>query len=207
MRMRSVVIWSLVALFSILATADGSSRIVETDELLWFLDRPIGWGDFQGKPPVHAESTGQAAEIHTAIRWHLELVIEYDCQQYLWKAIVNRGSLVATNTMDPTLSWVVPGRRTNTALRHEQGHFDLNEVYRRKLQKALPALAAEGDTAESARHALQGLIDKTSEETLNQLAETEERYDEETCHGTDLQGQAAWNQAIDAWLGDPDLAP
>ena len=175
--------------------------------MLWLPDRPIGWGDFQGKPPVHAKSTGHAAEIHTTIRWHLELVMEYDCQHSLWKAVVNRSSLVVTNTMDPTLSWVIPGRKTNTALRHEQGHFDLNEVYCRKLQKALPPLAAEGATAELARHALQGLIDKTSEGILAQLAETQERYDEETCHGTDLQEQVAWDQAINVWLADPGLAP
>lgn len=181
--------------------------LVVMGELPWSSDRPIGWDDFQGCPPGHAETIPQVAEIHTTIRWHLELVVEYDCQHYLWKAVVNRGSLVVTNTMDPSLSWVAPGKRSNAILNHEQGHFDLNEVYRRKLQNALLPLEAEGDSAELARQTLQGLIGKTSEEILDQLAKTQERYDEETCHGTDLQVQEAWNQTMDAWLTNPSQVP
>ncbi len=181
--------------------------VVATGELPWSSNRPIEWDDFQGVPPDNAENMPQAAEIHTTIRWHLQLVMEYDCQHHLWEAGVNRDSLVVTNAMNPSLSWVAPGKQSYAILKHEQGHFDLNEVYRRKLQNALLPLAAEGDSAEEAKKALQERINKTAEEILDQLAKTQERYDEETCHGTDQQGQEAWNKKIDSWLVDPSQAP
>jgi len=178
-----------------------------TGEVSWSANRPIAWNDFQGAPPDNAENMPQAAEIHTTIRWHLELIMEYDCQHPLWEAGVNRDSLVVTNAMNPSLSWVAPGKQSNAILNHEQRHFDINEVYRRKLQNAVLPLAAEGDTAEEAKKALQALINKTAEEILDQLAKTQERCDEETCHGTDLQGQEAWNKRIDSWLVDPSQTP
>ena len=180
---------------------------VGTGEVTWGPNRLIGWEDFQGAPPVHAESMAQAAEIHMSIRCHLELVIEYDCQQCLWKAAIDRDSLVVTNTMDPSLSFVAPGKKSQTILNHEQRHFDLNEVYRRVLLAALSTLAGQGVDAELAKQAVQQSIDATTEKILAQLAKIQDRYDKETPHGRDLQGQAAWDTTIDAWLADPEKAP
>jgi len=181
--------------------------LVTTGELPWSSNRPIEWDDFQGRTPEYAETILQAAQIHITIWWRLEMIMEYDCEHHIWKAAVRGDSLVVTNTMNPSLSWIAPGKQSNTILTHEQGHFDINEVYRRKLQVVLSNHVAEGDTAEGTKEALQAQINKTAEEILDQLAKTQERYDEETHHGTDLQGQEAWDQTIDAWLANPSQAP
>lgn len=200
--------WSLALLLCVLAVANGSS--VASQEMVqfpWSADRPLLWNDFQGKPPVQAQDMMEAAQIHMTIRWQLQLIMEYDCQLQIWTAIIDRPTLSVVNTMVPATSWVDRGRQDSATLSHEQGHFDVNEVYRRKLQAALAPLTAEGVTADAAKQALQALIDTASQEILSQLTNTQAGYDQETRHGTDLQAQTAWNTRIDAWLGDPSQVP
>jgi len=200
--------WLLALLLCALAVANGSSvASQQTVQFPWSADRPLLWDDFQGKPPVQAQDMMEAAQIHMTIRWQLQLIMEYNCQRQLWTAIIERPSLTVVNTMVPATSWVDHGRQNSATLNHEQGHFDLNEVYRRKLQAALAPLIAEGGTADAAKQALQALIGAASQEILSQLANTQARYDQETRHGTDLQAQTAWNNRIDTWLGDPSQVP
>ena len=156
---------------------------------------------------MQAQDMMEAAQIHMTIRWQLQLIMEYNCQRQLWTAIIDRPSLTVANTMAPAASWADRGRQNSATLNHEQGHFDLNEVYRRRLQAALTPLTAEGGTADAAKQALQALIDTASEEILSQLADTQASYDQETRHGTDLQAQTAWDRRIEAWLANPNQAP
>ena len=156
---------------------------------------------------MQAQDMMEAAQIHMTIRWQLQLIMEYDCQHQIWTAIVDRPSLKVTNTMVPAVSWVDRGRQNSAILNHEQGHFDLNEVYRRRLQAALTPLTAGGGTADAAKQALQALIDTASEEILSQVTNIQASYDQETRHGTDLQAQTAWNANIEAWLANPNQAP
>jgi len=196
--------WLLALFLCVVAAANGSSvASQETDQFPWSADRLLLWDDFQGKPPVQAQEMMEAAQIHMTIHWQLQLIMEYNCQLQLWTAIIDRPSLTVVNTMVPASSWVDRSRQNSATLNHEQGHFDLNEVYRRKLQAALAPLTAEGGTADAAKQALQALIDVASEKVMSQLANTQANYDQETHHGTDLQAQTAWNNRIDTWLGDP----
>lgn len=200
--------WLLALLLCVVAVASGSSvASQEMVQFLWSADRPLLWDDFQGKPPVQAQDMMEAAQIHMTIRWQLQSIMEYDCQHLIWTAIIDRTSLTVANTMVPAVSWVDRGRQNSATLNHEQRHFDLNEVYRRKLQAALAPLTAEGGTADAAKQALQALIDATSQKILSQLTNTQASYDQETRHGTDLQAQAVWNTWIGAWLANPNQAP
>ena len=200
--------WLIALFLCVLAVASGSSvASQETDQVPWSADRPLVWDDFQGKPPVQAQDMMEAAQIHMTIRWQLQLTMEYDCQLQLWTAIIDRPSLTVVNTMVPASSWVDRSRQNSATLNHEQGHFDLNEVYRRKLQAALAPLTVEGGTADAAKQALQALIDVASEKVMSQLANTQASYDRGTRHGTDLQAQTAWNNRIEAWLANPNQAP
>jgi len=200
--------WLLALLLCVLAVANGSSvASQETVQFSWSADRLLLWDDFQGKPPVQAQDMMEAAQIHMTIRWQLQLAMEYDCQRQLWTATIDQSSLTVTNTMVPAVSWVDRSRQNSAILSHEQGHFDLNEVYRRKLQAALAPLTAEGGTADAAKQALQALIDTASQKILSLRAHTQASYDQETCHGTDLQVQAAWNKRIEAWLANPNQTP
>jgi len=208
MRTRGIVVLGLVLFLVVFASISVICvASLAADVVSWSPNRPIGWDDFQGKPPVQAKNMMEAAQIHMTIRWQLQLIMEYDCQLQIWMAIIDRPSLTVVNTMVPAVSWVDRSRQNSATLNHEQGHFDLNEVYRRKLQAAFAPLTAEGGTAHAAKQALQALIDAASQKILSQLANTQASYDQETHHGTDLQAQTAWDKRIEAWLANSNQAP
>ena len=200
--------WLLALLCcALIASSENGVASQQTTQFPWSADRPLVWDHFQGTPPARAQDMVEAAQIHMAIRWRLRLIMEYDCQRQLWTATVDRSSLTVANSMLPGSSWVDRTRRNSATLNHEQGHFDLNEVYRRKLKGAFVPLTARGGTADAAKQALQALIDAAGQQILSRLKKAQASYDRETGHGTDLQAQAAWNRKIAAWLADPDLAP
>ena len=197
----------LFALFLFVVAGASGVASQGTDLLPWAADRPLLWGDFRGQPPPQAQEMIEAAQIHMTIRRQLQLIMEYDCRLRQWTAIIETPSLTVTNAMIPSSSWVDRSGQNSATLNHEQGHFDLNEVYRRKFQAALVPLTAQGATADDAEQALRALVDAVSESVLSWLADAQARYDRETRHGTDPQAQAAWDKRIDTWLASPDQAP
>jgi len=115
--------------------------------------------------------------------------------------------VAVTNTMEPSLSWVVPGKGDGRILRHEQAHFDLNEVYRRKLENLLPWLRAQSASKQGAIDGLDAALHRQANEILEQLRAVQARYDAESGHGNDPAGQARWEARIAAWLLNPAAAP
>jgi hypothetical protein len=102
----------------------------------------------------------------------------------------------------PHLSWVKPvvlsdpAMRAST-LRHEQTHFDLTEVYARRLRKYLAeAYDPCGPRSDEVRTGAERYI---SGEALEQR-----RYDEGTRHGLLTADQAAWQRNVEGWLADLD---
>ena len=117
-----------IALCSIsaLATTAGDPSHVDWDQAA-----PITWSLFQGTPPADASQRTEAAAIHMTIRWHASYSVS-SINGTTWTGQV--ASITVTNTMEPAYSWVVSGKAFSNVLGHEQSHFDLNEVYRRKLE-------------------------------------------------------------------------
>jgi hypothetical protein len=172
----------------------------------WDPSSPITWGDFQGEPTSDAQWTAAAA-IHMAIHWYTSFTIVYDFETGHWRGAIDSETLEIRNLMDPARSWVVLSKETPEMLIHEQRHFDLNEVYCRKLRAVLLSLAVRGGSVEAVREALQTAIDETADRILDALEGVQDRYDRETAHGNDPTGQGKWDDLISRWLDDPTLAP
>jgi hypothetical protein len=84
-------------------------------------------------------------------------------------------------------SWVKD--RTESALIHEQGHFDITEIFARKLRKRLQEFVPRrGDL----NHQLNLLYDEMERER----DAMENLYDQETGHSADPVRQARWNVRI-----------
>ncbi len=199
---RRVFIALAIALCSIsaLATAESDLSHVEWDQAF-----PITWSLFQGTPPADASQRTEAAAIHMTIRWRASYSVS-SINGTAWTGQV--ASVTVTNTMEPTYSWVVPGKTLTSVLGHEQSHFDLNEVYRRKLECLLLATSmCTGVTQQAAVDILNASLHQTANVVLQQLEDMQALYDSQTSHGSNSAEQARWQNLISKWLVAPTTAP
>lgn len=161
----------------------------------------LDWGDFRGIPP---EAPGDAvAQIV------YELGFRYACE-----AFPTAGGFVAFLTelearlwVRRDLSWVYPWARTPEVLRHEQGHLDIAEVYRRLLLETLRGLRVEGRTPGEAILRLGERAREIFREVKERMDRAQSLYDSATAHGKDPSAQHEWERKIASWLQDPSLAP
>ena len=176
-----------------------------TQLIPWDAQELLTWADFQGVPPADAGQLSEAASIHMTIKWHASYSVRSQRGEgYSWMGSVQ---VIASNLMNPRFSWVVPSRATAAILRHEQFHFNLSEVYKRKLVQALDGLQVQGNTAEATMTALDELTQQTGAGILDQFSAMTDRYDQETANSTDSDAQAKWENDIQVWLATPSLAP
>jgi hypothetical protein len=157
-----------------------------TEKLVWDQKKRLAWHDFR-KDKVLAQT--EAAESWTGIEFsgnceNGEFTFEVD-------AIFHRDS-----------SWVVPGRWNERLLDHEQGHFDLAELYARKLSQALRNLESPCENMELTR----GLIQNILQLNQQQLEQEQRRYDIETRHGTNRKRQESWNEFLRSQLFVPETS-
>ncbi len=187
----------LIGFIAFATTSDGS-----VPGIPWCASTPLTWDLFQAASPADAVNRNAPSAIHMTIRWHASYSVTSSGGS--WVGHVQ--NVTITNTMEPSLSWVVPGKADARVLRHEQAHFDLNEVYRRKLEVLLPCIQARSATKEGAIDALNAELYQRANEILEQLQAAQARYDAETGHGNNPAGQARWEAQIAAWLLHPTAA-
>jgi len=151
--------------------------------LRWDQHPALSWDDFKG----HARrNTGEPSAVtSTGFRVQLEcregaLDIRVEAEFY------------------PRSSWVKAGRKSVELLRHEQGHFDITELYARRMRKAIrdARIGCEDDRrAEAAgKRIFEGLDREWDRE--------EKRYDVETRDGTDLERQREALDRVGRGLGE-----
>ena len=196
-RTRSLLVACLSLLLFGLAAHGGA--------VAWSDETPIDWYLFQGVPPANAHQLLQVAAIHMSIEWKAGYTIRSQGGQTSWVGTID--NYLVTNTMDPSLSWVIRSRATDAALEHEQCHFDLSEVYRRKLEASISCIQVTGRTSGETQTALQQRLQSVGSEILSRLAQMQDIYDEETGHGTLPEQQALWEDRVRAWLDAPMTAP
>jgi len=180
----------------------------EEDLLPWRPDRSLTWEDFKADPPADVEGRDEAAFIkYRLIVEPTEFRLTYDPNTKTWRATIDPASLKVKNVMVRSESWVDPQRKNARLLSHEQGHFDISEVYRRLLERRLRELVAEAPTQEQAAAELRRLIERTYNSVVQKAEQVQTDYDRETAHGQDQEKQEAWGRKIQEWLADPTKAP
>jgi len=166
MKLFILVLMSLISLGAYSQSA-GDSLIY------WGSHVKLNWADFKGEVPHAALKTDAMSyvEIKAKARW-LDGVPDYN----VYAAFRKYGSWTRNNT-------------SLSLLKHEQLHFDIGELYVRKMRKAVFELNARGDTRP-----------KDYQRILNRLAdqynETNALYDAETSHGLYKNEQEMWNREI-----------
>lgn len=145
--------------------------------LTWEKHPALSWNDFKGRA---RRTTGEPSAVtDTGFRVQLEcreglLAIRVEAEFY------------------PSSSWVMAARKSVELLRHEQGHFDITELYARKMRRAIreAKIGCEDDrTAEAAGKKIFEGLDREWEKA-------EKKYDAETRDGVDLVRQKEASERI-----------
>jgi hypothetical protein len=147
----------------------------------WAQHPRLTWDDFRARPP---KSTSYPSAVSDT--------------GFKYQPVCINGMLdiEAAAFFSPSGSWVKPDGKTPELLRHEQGHFDLAELYALKLRKAIQdAKIGCGDTAKA-----NAAGEKIVGEFQREWQDAERDYEESTKFGTDLKEQDAASGRIAAGL-------
>lgn len=141
-----------------------------TSEIIhWQTDYKLKWEDFQGAPD---SSSPNIAVCGCSIRY------------YYYEE--NGGFKFNTFAyFDKKKSWANKSVVDSASLIHEQGHFDICEMYARKL-------SLKFDSLQTYESSIKTLIEDIAEIITVQTNEAQTQYDIETLYGSDLYKQREW---------------
>lgn len=150
----------------------------KNEELMdWDSSRRLTWNDYKGTPD---RSSNAAASTTT----HLGIEYNISSTGFTYK-IHSRFS--------KTSSWGL--NKTEYILSHEQGHFDIAEVYARKLNKKMSEYKFDPSS-------YQKDLNKIYQEILDEKEKVQNEYDEETNHSIKKDKQTEWLKKISKMLED-----
>jgi hypothetical protein len=167
---------SIAALLFLSAFLFGFSTDPESnDVIVWNEYRPLTWADFQGKRTEDA-----AGDAGTVVQIKAKPYMVKDQVKYDVAAVFVKNK-----------SW--SDAQTKELLAHEQLHFDIAELYARKIRKVVVELAAAGEEdVKDYNRAIQKLLTESNEVDI--------QYDLETLHGAMLKKQTEWTNNVKAQL-------
>jgi hypothetical protein len=157
---------------------------VHEKEIEWFANRKLIWEDFKGNPkPISNSNT--AAQTYCGFGFQTNRI-----------TMLTKVKIFTINTFTCNLSWVRSDQKNRVdLLEHEQGHFDLCEVYTRQLRKKLEEkkLTAFNINTDA------NIIFK---EIYVLYLDRQELYEKETNYGLYREKQIEWTKKIGAELQD-----
>ena len=141
----------------------------EQNEVEWDKERKLIWEDFKGTPPSISETNAAAST-----RCGFDVSAESNDNKELIAVTIK-------NIFYCDKSWVRPDKRNRSdLLEHEQAHFDLCEVYARRLRRRVLDSNQKLD------------IDKAIYEVFDAFKQRQKLYDKETNHSRNKEKQVEW---------------
>jgi hypothetical protein len=160
------------------------ARVAEFNGLAWSSARALGWPDFQGAAPADGSEGALTA---------YSLVYGLTCTGRNFDFAVSAAFL-------PSRSWVKPVVLANPdlnarTLRHEQTHFNLTEVYARRMRKYFAALVNPCSQSDDD-------LREQADRLVAAEAADQAHYDSDTGHGLDSSSQQWWDADVAQMLAD-----
>ncbi len=84
-------------------------------------------------------------------------------------------------------SWVRPDSKSDYLLKHEQLHFDISELYARKLREKLAKVDSSKLNKDSSKY-----LNKLYEEVAAERVEMQDQFDKETDHSKNKETELKW---------------
>ncbi len=152
----------------------------EEEAIPWNFDHRLSWEDFRATPPI----TGNiAATTASGIAYYFssteldgEMEVDFTVKSFFY----------------PDKSWYKPEICNAVVLSHEQLHFDISELFARKMRRQL----SKTRFTRNIKAEVKAIYRQINEE----LAAFQKRYDLETDYSRNVGQQKAWNATIQAAL-------
>ncbi|MEP6748768.1 MAG: DUF922 domain-containing protein [Bacteroidota bacterium] len=166
------MIFKLIAAFLLFPAFISFSTFNDGKEIPWNASRKLAWSDFKSRPDNNSSNAALTSS---------KIIFNYGYGS-------EKGfNYTISCVFDKTSSW---GKvKTDYILSHEQGHFDIAEIYARKLNKAMKEYSFNASTVTKEVPALYQKI-------MQDESEHQKQYDSETNYSRDKEQQAIWLEKI-----------
>jgi len=145
------------------------------DLVSWSSSRRLTWSDYQAAPERNSDAAASTTT-YLMVNYHFkEGDFSYEIE----------------SKFSRTRSWGL--HKTPYILAHEQGHFDIAEVFARKFHKRLSEYRFN-------RRTYQHDLQKIYKDIIDEKEKAQNDYDRQTNHSINKEQQAIWLQRIDRWL-------
>jgi hypothetical protein len=163
--MKKTVVIAFILFFSKIYGQDNT--------MLWSENQSLEWRDFVG---IVKDTSRFDAESFAEVRYHYK------------RNEQNRLNFEVYAHFNKNASWYRPGTQTEALLKHEQLHFDIAELYARKLKQAFETYPYSEN--------FQAEVLAVFNEIKNDYHEMQHLYDEETNHSLNRDKQTQWSNTI-----------
>ncbi|MDP1800128.1 MAG: hypothetical protein Q8L81_02160 [Bacteroidota bacterium] len=161
--------FKLVILFVTLLFFVSFKQRTEKEKILWSEDRPLTWNDFKGKPEKRFAAASTS----------------YDILKEVNKNSVEIKAVFFTQSSWKKTSWI-----NDQVLAHEQKHFDIVELYARKLRKQIK------ETKFTSYEDLKSKMEPLYDVNDKAMDKYQDLYDEETDGSMNGDKQREWQTKI-----------
>ena len=156
-------------------SADASGQLIT-----WSADRPLQWSDFRREDTPKHKGKSMDAYVYTL------LTDKFDY------STLDSIHVTVTAQCSPHKSWKKHEKLGNYLLQHEQGHFDITELYARKLRKDIQEAERSPKHSKHTREWFSSVYVHTA----GKLRQCQRRYDRQTKHSKNREMQRQWNKKI-----------
>ena len=168
---------NLLASFLLFLSGVAMSQAKNEELISWHPDKKLTWADYKGTPKPESDAVASTATY---------LGIEYNFSNK------NFGYKI-TCSFSKTRSW--GSHKTDYILSHEQGHFDIAEIFARKLNWRMSEYRFN-------KNSFQTDLKKIYDEITLEKETMQNDYDRETNHSIKRDKQAEWLKKIDKMLNE-----
>jgi len=148
----------------------------DTEKIIWDASHRLTWNDFQGIPEKGAD---YVASTNSGISFSFS---------YTEKNGVIELDYSIKSNFYPKLSWFKVGEVSEYILKHEQAHFDISEIFARKLRKKMTETNFSKD--------IKSQVDKIYKENERERRDMQDRFDKETDHSKIPDAEYKWEDYI-----------
>lgn len=146
------------------------------DEIIsWSKERKLTWADYKGKPKKRFAAASTVYSLGRKVITESNGTTAAQINAYFYCED----------------SWKKDDWISESVLRHEQGHFDIVEMFARKFRKKLSEMVFF--SAKEAEEKVESLYQEINKE----MDVFQDKYDDETNGSMDAEGQRRWSSTID----------